>query len=287
MKRISVRLTSCFCCLALLLAGCAFDNGGAGGEGYGISEKTSAGISENTAPKSEGLPQVNTPSGNTEETEKEKTGDSEDSPLPLNITVNGRSFMPDNGAPGIGYASVNGVIGVMFAGADGSDAAVLTVTMSDQLAYNGSSVPQSDFGQNAVVEILMVNGDTQAMSAGTTLYSASESYIENAVFEVKEYSSDSGRLQITLVGKLCCDGESYSFNASGTAGYSAELEQQLAGGSQGDGNSDPDSCSLCKGSGVCYYCNGRGIKYTIQGQMTCVSCNGDGLCKWCHGRGTL
>lgn len=284
MKKIAVKLLSVFAASALLLSGCASNNGNNGDTGQNgdnKSEKPSGGISENTAAENQGQ------AGNAEKTESSEQGGADNSTLPLSITVNGRSYMPDSDGSGIAYASANGAIYVVFGGMNGNEAVMLTVSMADTLASKGSRVTQANFGQNAVVETIIINTDDQTISAGTTIDSTTDSYIENAVFEIKEYSSDNRQLQITLSGDYHGGGTSYSFNASGTAAYNAELEQQLISGSQVGGNGDSNTCYLCKGNGVCYYCNGRGIVYTLQGQMTCVSCNGSTLCKRCHGRGTL
>lgn len=286
MKKIAVKLMSVFAASALLLSGCSSDKGSIFQNGDNNNEKPSGGISQNTAAGNQGQAGNNASAGNAEKTENSGSGGIENSTLPLSIKVNGSSYLPDTGGSGIGYASANGVTYVIFAGVNGNDGTVIAVTMVDQLVYKGSTVSQSSFGQNAAVEVLMFNTDTQVMSTGTTIDSTSESYIENAAFEIKEYSSGNRKLQITLKGDFHGGGESYSFNASGTAEYSNELEQELSKGSQvSSGNSN--SCYLCKGSGVCYYCNGKGIVYTTRGQVTCVSCDGSTLCKVCHGRGTL
>lgn len=285
MKKIAVKLMSVFAVSALLLSGCSSDKGSIFQNGDNNNEKPSGGISENTAAGNQGQAGNNASAGNAEKNEN-SSGGVENSTLPLSIKVNGSSYLPDTGGSGIAYASANGVTYVVFAGVNGNDGTLIAVTMVDQLVYKGSTVSQSNFGQNAAVEVLMFNTDTQEMSTGTTVDSNSQSYIENAAFEIKGYSSENRKLQITLKGDFHGGGESYSFNASGTADYLDELEQELIKGTQ-VGNANPNACYLCEGSGVCYYCNGRGIVYTTRGQITCVSCNGSTLCKVCHGRGTL
>lgn len=276
---------SVFAVSALLLSGCSSDKGSIFQNGDNNNEKPSGGISENTAAGNQGQAGNNASAGNAEKNEN-SSGGVENSTLPLSIKVNGSSYLPDTGGSGIAYASANGVTYVVFAGVNGNDGTLIAVTMVDQLVYKGSTVSQSNFGQNAAVEVLMFNTDTQEMSTGTTVDSNSQSYIENAAFEIKGYSSENRKLQITLKGDFHGGGESYSFNASGTADYLDELEQELIKGTQ-VGNANSNACYLCEGSGVCYYCNGRGIVYTTRGQITCVSCNGSTLCKVCHGRGTL
>lgn len=285
MKKIAVKLMSVFAVSALLLSGCSSDKGSIFQNGDNNNEKPSGGISENTAAGNQGQAGNNASAGNAEKNEN-SSGGVENSTLPLSIKVNGSSYLPDTGGSGIAYASANGVTYVVFAGVNGNDGTLIAVTMVDQLVYKGSTVSQSNFGQNAAVEVLMFNTDTQEMSTGTTVDSNSQSYIENAAFEIKGYSSENRKLQITLKGDFHGGGESYSFNASGTADYLDELEQELIKGTQ-VGNANSNACYLCEGSGVCYYCNGRGIVYTTRGQITCVSCNGSTLCKVCHGRGTL
>lgn len=285
MKKIAVKLMSVFAVSALLLSGCSSDKGSIFQNGDNNNEKPSGGISENTAAGNQGQAGNNASAGNAEKNEN-SSGGVENSTLPLSIKVNGSSYLPDTGGSGIAYASANGVTYVVFAGVNGNDGTIIAVTMVDQLVYKGSTVSQSNFGQNAAVEVLMFNSDTQEMSTGTTVDSNSQSYIENAAFEIKGYSSENRKLQITLKGDFHGGGESYSFNASGTADYLDELEQELIKGTQ-VGNANSNACYLCEGSGVCYYCNGRGIVYTTRGQITCVSCNGSTLCKVCHGRGTL
>lgn len=223
------------------------------------------------------------------EAQATESEDSENVSLPLDITVNGQPYKPESDGTGITYASANGATAIVFGGINGNEAVLLSATIADQLVYNGSKISQSDFGQNAIVEALIIDIDTQAMCAGTTVDSTTESYIENAVVEIKDcYSdSDSRKLQVVLSCDFHSGGESYKCSASGTADYNAEMEEQLKNNAQVGDNHDPHVCSLCGGSGVCYYCHGRGIVYTIQGQMTCVSCNGDTLCRWCHGKGTL